>query len=47
MATVQVSVLIRVVVAVRVAVVIAEAVVRAVDVQAVVVRDNTSMNNLY
>ena len=46
-ATVQVSVLIRVVVAVRVAVVIAEAVVRAVDVQAVVVRDNTSMNNLY
>jgi hypothetical protein len=28
-------------------VVIVEAVVRAVDVQAVVVRDNTSMNNLY
>ena len=27
--------------------VIVEAVVRAVDVQAVVVRDNTSMNNLY
>ena len=46
-ATVQVSVLIREVAAVRVAVVIVEAVVRAVDVQAVVVRDNTSMNNLY
>ena len=47
MATVQVSVLIREVAAVRVAVVIVEAVVRAVDVQAVVGRDNPSMNNLY